>query len=39
MLTLFAGRERDEGQWRELLATFAFEPVHIEDGLIQARCR
>ena len=38
MLALFAGRERDEEQWRELLASAEFEPVQIEDGLIQARC-
>jgi hypothetical protein len=39
MLVLFAGRERDEEQWRELLGSAGFEPVQIEDGLIQARCR
>jgi len=39
MLALFAGRERDESQWRELLAAGGFEPVNIEDGLIEARCR
>jgi hypothetical protein len=39
MLALFAGRERDEEQWRALLASGGFEPVSIEDGLIQARCR
>jgi hypothetical protein len=33
------GRERDEAQWRELLEAPAFEPLSIEDGLIQARCR
>ncbi|HEX7197604.1 MAG TPA: methyltransferase [Candidatus Limnocylindria bacterium] len=38
MLVLFAGRERDEEQWRELLDGAGFEPVQIEDGLIQARC-
>ena len=38
MLALFAGRERDEAQWRALLAGAAFEPVRIEDGLIEARC-
>jgi len=38
MLTLFAGRERDEAQWRELLAAGGFEPVSIQDGLIEARC-
>jgi hypothetical protein len=39
MLALFAGRERDEAQWRALLEPGGFEPVSIEDGLIQARCR
>jgi hypothetical protein len=39
MLALFAGRERDEAQWRELLAAGGFKPASIEDGLIQARCR
>jgi hypothetical protein len=39
MLTLFAGRERDEQQWRGLLADAGFEPVRIQDGLIEARCR
>jgi O-methyltransferase domain len=39
MLALFAGRERNEAQWRELLEATGFEPTSIEDGLIQARCR
>ena len=39
MLTLFAGRERDEAQWRALLAAGGFEPVRVGDGLIEARCR
>lgn len=39
MLALFAGRERDESQWRALLAATGFEPVSVEDGLIEARCR
>ena len=39
MLALFAGRERDEAQWRALLDGAGFEPVRIEDGLIEARCR
>ena len=39
MLALFAGRERNEAQWRELLEAAGFEPTSIEDGLIQARCR
>jgi multifunctional cyclase/dehydratase/O-methyltransferase len=37
MLTLFAGRERDEAQWRALLESAGWEPVAVEDGLIQAR--
>ena len=37
MLALFEGRERDEVQWRGLLAAGGFEPVRIEDGLIEAR--
>jgi hypothetical protein len=36
MLALFAGRERDEAQWRALLAAGGFDPVRIEDGLIVA---
>ena len=39
MLALFGGRERDEAQWRALLAAAGFEPCSIEDGLIEARCR
>jgi O-methyltransferase len=39
LLALFGGRERDEVQWRELLAAGGFEPVRLEDGLIEARCR
>lgn len=39
MLALFSGRERDERQWRMLLDAGGFEPVRIEDGLIEARCR
>jgi hypothetical protein len=38
MLALLAGRERDEEQWRALLATGGFEPVSVDDGLIEARC-
>lgn len=38
MLALFGGRERDETQWRSLLAVAGLEPVAIQDGLIQARC-
>ncbi len=37
MLTLFDGRERDDAEWRALLAAGGFEPVRIEDGLIEAR--
>lgn len=37
MLALFAGRERDEPQWRALLESTGWEPVQIEDGLIEAR--
>jgi hypothetical protein len=36
MLVHFNGRERNEAQWRELLAAGGWEPVRIEDGLIQA---
>ena len=39
MLALFAGRERNEAQWRSLLESGGFEPTSIEDGLVQARCR
>jgi hypothetical protein len=39
MLALLAGRERNEEQWRTLLHEGGFEPVAIEDGLIEARCR
>ena len=39
MLTLFGGRERNDEQWRALLAAGGFEPVSMEDGLIEARCR
>ncbi len=39
MLTLFGGRERDETQWRSLLADAGFEPVQMNDRMIEARCR
>ena len=39
MLALFAGRERNEAQWRALLEAGGFEPTRIADGLIEARCR
>jgi hypothetical protein len=38
MLALFAGRERDEAEWRALLAAGGLEPLRIVDGLIEARC-
>jgi hypothetical protein len=37
MLTLFAGRERTEEEWRTLLADAGFEPVRFDQGLIEAR--
>jgi hypothetical protein len=39
MLALLGGRERDDAQWRALLVGSGFEPVRMEDGLIEARCR
>lgn len=39
MLALFGARERDEAQWRALLQENGFEPIGIEDGLVEARCR
>jgi len=39
MLALFAGRERDEAQWRGLLWDGGFEIERLEDGVIEARCR
>lgn len=36
MLSLVDGRERDEGEWRELLEICGYKPVEIADGLIQA---
>jgi O-methyltransferase domain len=38
MLALLGGGGRDEAQWRSLLAAGGFEPVRLEDGLIEARC-
>ncbi len=38
ILALFGAGERDEAQWRTLLIANGFEPVRIEDGLIEARC-
>jgi hypothetical protein len=39
MLALFAGRERDEAQWRALFAAGGFEPVRFDERAIEARCR
>jgi O-methyltransferase/methyltransferase family protein len=39
MLILAGGRERSEEEWRALLDAAGFEPVSIEDGLIEARYR
>ena len=39
MLALFDGRERSEDQWRTLLEAGGFEPIELNDGLIEARCR
>jgi hypothetical protein len=39
MLVLAGGRERTEDEWRALLEGAGLEPVAIEDGLIEARCR
>jgi hypothetical protein len=39
MLALLTGKERDESQWRELLEAGGFEPVRIDERLIEARCR
>jgi O-methyltransferase len=39
MLVLAGGRERTEPEWRTLLEGAGFEPIAVEDGLIQATCR
>ena len=39
MLALFAGRERDEAQWRALLREGGFEVERLGGGVIEARCR
>jgi hypothetical protein len=39
MLTLFAGRERDEAQWRTLLDEGGWRVERIAPGVIEARCR
>jgi hypothetical protein len=36
LLTLFAGKERSEAQWRELLAAGGFEPVRFHEALVEA---
>ena len=38
MLALFAGRERNEEQWRSLLDAEGFQVEQIRDGVIEARC-
>jgi hypothetical protein len=38
ILALLGGRERDEAGWRALLEASGFDPVRIEDGLIEALC-
>jgi hypothetical protein len=38
LMLALGGRERNEAQWRELLAQTAVEPVRVQDGLIEARC-
>jgi hypothetical protein len=39
MLALFNGRERDERQWRGLLADGGWTPTRVDNGVIEARCR
>ena len=39
MLALAGGRERTEPEWRELLGATGWEPIRIDGGLIEARCR
>ena len=36
MLALLAGKERNEAQWRELLAAGGFEPLKFHEALIEA---
>jgi hypothetical protein len=38
MLVLAGGRERTELEWQALLEDAGFEPVRIENGMIEARC-
>jgi multifunctional cyclase/dehydratase/O-methyltransferase len=37
LLALLGGKERDEAQWRALLAAGGFEPVRFDEALIEAR--
>jgi SAM-dependent methyltransferase len=39
MLVLAGGRERTELEWQKLIERAGFEPLSVEDGLIEARCR
>ena len=39
MLVVAGGRERTEGEWKELLGRSDLNLLALEDGLIQARCR
>ena len=39
MLVLEGGRERNQNDWDDLLGSAGFRTEHVEDGLIQARCR
>jgi hypothetical protein len=39
VLALFGARERSEAQWRALLDDAGFEPMRIDERLIEARCR
>ena len=40
MLTLAAGRERTEAEWRALLEASGWEPARFGEGVIEARpCR
>jgi hypothetical protein len=39
MLALSGGLEREEAQWRHLLVAEGFQPVRVQDGLIEATWR
>jgi hypothetical protein len=39
MLAFAGGKERNEAQWRELLAAGGFEPIRFHSALTEARCR